>query len=144
MLRVIGAVIGGYLAMFVTVFVTLTAAYFLLGADRAFLPGTYDVTLVWIVVYLAFTLLAAIVGGLVVTRLSSDPRAPNFLAGLVFVLGLITALQVYNASRVPSPPRTADVPNMEAMMTARSPLWTTLLNPVIGVVGVMLGARRRR
>jgi hypothetical protein len=143
MLRVIGAVFGGYLALFVTVFVTLTVAYLLMGADRAFQPGTYDVTLPWIVAYLAFSLLAAVVGGAVATRISTDPRVPGFLAGLVFVLGLISALQVYNAMQLPSLPRLSDVSSINAMMSARTPLWAMLLNPILGVVGVMIGARRR-
>jgi hypothetical protein len=30
---------------------------------------------------------------------------------------------------------------MDAMQKARSPLWFTLINPVVGVAGVLAGAR---
>ncbi len=39
---------------------------------------------------------------------------------------------------------TADVSNLEAMQNAVQPLWVAILNPVLGVVGVLLGAGLRR
>ena len=63
MLRTIGSVILGYLVMFVVVFVGLTAAYLAMGTDRAFKPGVYDVTAIWLVVMFAISILAAFVGG---------------------------------------------------------------------------------
>ena len=42
--RAILSVIVGYVVMFLVVFVGLTGAYLLLGQERAFKPGVYDVT----------------------------------------------------------------------------------------------------
>ena len=44
MIRTILGVIIGYLVMVVIVFCTFTASYLLLGADRTFQPGSYEVT----------------------------------------------------------------------------------------------------
>lgn len=37
-----------------------------------------------------------------------------------------------------------EVGNTEAMMKAQQPVAVTILNPVIGAIGVMIGARLRR
>ena len=48
MLRTIGAVVLGYLAMALVVFVALSGAYLAVGADGAFRPGVYEVSALWI------------------------------------------------------------------------------------------------
>lgn len=66
------------------------------------------------------------------------------LAGLVIVLGLLTAIPVLMANDPRPNVRDASVGNMEAMMNARQPAWIALLNPLIGAVGVMLGSRMKK
>lgn len=143
MLRTIGAVIGGYVVMFVLVFTTFSAAYLTLGADGAFHPGTYDVSVLWLAMSTVLSVLAAVAGGLVCAIISRGGKGPPALAILVFVLGLAMAAPV-TLSPPSSEARSADVPNMEAMMKAKSPVWVALLNPMIGAVGVLAGARLRR
>jgi hypothetical protein len=60
----------------------------------------------------------------------------------VIVLGAVFAYPAL-AGRPDDRPtaRTGEVGMMEAMMNARQPAWIALLNPVIGVVGVWIGAR---
>ncbi len=66
MLRLILSVLAGYVTMFAAVFVTFTASYRGLGADRAFRPGTYEVTPVWMVLSVVLGFSAALLGGLYV------------------------------------------------------------------------------
>ena len=57
MIRNILGVILGYLAMLVSVFLTFTLLYLILGAEGTFEPKVYDVSLVWVIfsVILGFT-----------------------------------------------------------------------------------------
>lgn len=143
MLRSIGAVVGGYVVMFVIVFATFSGLYLAIGASGAFRPGTYDVSTMWIVVSIVLSTLAALAGGWVCELISGGGKAALALAILVAILGLVAAIPPLTA-----PPsnevRTADVPNMEAMMKAKTPAWIALLNPFIGAVGALAGAKLRR
>lgn len=139
MLRTVGGVILGYIAMAAIVFVGLTAAYTLLGPDRAFRPGVYEVSFAWVVVSIIVGFLAAILGGWLARVVGATPRAPQVLAGLVVVLGLALALPALLSEPAAADVRTGAPGVMEAMQQARTPLWLMLLNPVIGAIGVLLG-----
>ncbi len=141
MLRQVLAVIVGYVVMFAVVFVTFTAAYFAMGADRAFRPVTYDISVLWIVVSVVVGLGAATAGGFVCAKLSKGGRAHRALAVLVLVLGLLMAAGQVVAPKPDPGVRGPEVSNMEAMMKAQPPLWAALINPIIGAVGVLAGAR---
>ena len=143
MLKTIGAVVGGYIAMFVVVFATFSLAFLAMGADGAFQSGTYDVTPVWLIVSFVLSFIAALIGGFVSVTISDDPKVPRALAVVVIVMGVITAIQIMTADPVVVT-RSADVGNMEAMMNAKQPIWVALLNPIIGAIGVMVGARLKR
>lgn len=141
MLRAIAGVIGGYLVMFVLVFGVFTGAYLAMGADGAFKPGTYDPSTVWMVLSVVLGIVAGVIGGLACALIAKrGSMAPKVLAGLVVVLGLALAIPVFMDSAPDPGPRTADVPNMEAMMKAQQPKWSAVANPVIGAVGVLIGA----
>ncbi|HVF47646.1 MAG TPA: hypothetical protein VNA17_08785, partial [Pyrinomonadaceae bacterium] len=58
-------------------------------------------------------------------------------------MGLIT-VAVMAMTPAPTGARTPDVPNMEAMTKAQTPIWIALLNPIIGIVGAMIGGRLRK
>jgi hypothetical protein len=135
--RTIAAVIVGYIAMFAVVFIGLTVAYLVMGTDGAFKPGSYDVSLAWIVVMIVVGLVAAVLGGLVAGAIARKPSGPVALAVVVLILGILAAIPVFTAE--PAGPRTADVGNMDAMMKAVQPVWAALLNPVLGAVGVLIG-----
>ena len=145
MLRAIAGVIVGYITMFVFIFVTFTIAYLLMGADRAFREGAYEVSWFWIAISMVLGTTAALAGG-AVCRLIAGSMTPVYaLAGLVLVLGIIFAIPVLTAE--PAGPRTGDVPNMQAMAEARQPAVAALANPIIGALGAaaggMLVGRRR-
>lgn len=143
MLKTISSVILAYLVMFAVVFVGLTAAYLAMGADGAFEPGVYDVTTLWLGVMFVVSLGAAIAGGKVCVFIAKNSKAVFGLAGLVLILGLLSAVPALTASGGEVKPRTRDVPNLEAMMKAKQPAWVALLLPVIGVAGVLAGGRMK-
>ena len=144
MLRAILSVIAGYAAMFLTVFLTFSAAYLAMGTERAFQPGTYEVSALWIIISFVFGLVAAVWGGWLCAGISRGDKAVLALAGVVLILGLLMVFPVMQANRETSPPRTADVSNLEAMSKARQPTWIAVANPLLGCAGVLLGARMRK
>lgn len=144
MFRSIAAVVVGYIVMLVLVFGTFTVAYLLMGTDNAFKPGAYDPSTLWLVVSFPLALIAAVLGGIVCALIARPAsRAPKALAIVVVILGLLGVVGVLMNTRPDPGPRTGDVPNMEAMMNAKQPVWVAVANPIIGAAGVLLGARLR-
>jgi hypothetical protein len=141
--RKIAGVVAGYVVMFVAVFAAFSIAFVALGADRAFKPGSYDVTGLWLAVSTALSFVAALLGGWVAAAIGRNAQVPRLLAVVVVVLGVLLAIPSLNAPR-PDVPRTDDVGNADAMMNARQPPAVALLNPVIGAVGVLAGGRMRK
>jgi hypothetical protein len=139
--RVILSVIVGYIAMTIVVFGGLTAAYLAMGSDRAFRPGVYDVTATWLVVMFAVSLVAAIAGGFVCALIAQRARASRGLAILVLVLGGLSAIPAFIAED--PGPRTGDLDNLSAMQEAKQPIWTAIVLPIVGAVGVVVGGRLR-
>lgn len=141
MLRSIGSAIVGYIAIFLVVFVSLTAAYLIVGVERAFRPGVYEVSTLWVVISLVVGIVAALVGGWVARRIAGRALGPQILAGLVLVLGLAMAVPALTAGAGAEAvaERSSDVGPMEAMQKAKTPLVALLLNPLVGVVGVLVG-----
>ena len=145
MARAIGGVVVGYLVMFVFVFASFSIAYLALGANLAFQPGSYHVSMLWIAVMVVLNFVAAFLGGLVCSLIAKNPRASMSLAAVVLVLGLVMAIPVLTGA-IGEPPATRDasVGNLEAMQHARQPAWSSVASPLIGVVGVLIGGRRQR
>jgi magnesium-transporting ATPase (P-type) len=144
MLRAAGAVILGYVVMVVIVFATLTGSYLGMGSEKVFEPGTYEVTSTWLFVMIVFSLVAAIAGGWVCAAIAKSKGAVWALMVLVLILGGLNTIPVVMASKAPPAVRTGDVPNLEAMMNGKEPVWFALLLPFIGVAGVMIGGRSKR
>lgn len=142
--RAIGGVILGYIAMAAFVFLSFTLAYVAMGTERAFKPGSHDVSGLWLLVSFVLSIAAALLGGWVCAVIAPGSKAPMVLAGLVLILGLMLAVMTLNT---PDPgPRAADVSSMDAMQKAKQPNWVAFANPIIGAVGVVMGAglRKRR
>jgi hypothetical protein len=139
-MRATGAVILGYLVMVLVVFATLTAAYLGMGVDRAFQPKSYEVSGLWVAVSFALGFVAAVVGGYVCAAIARKGRAPDVLAGLVVVFGLLAAIPVVMGVNDRRPTeRAGDVNNLAAMQSARQPVWVAMMNPFVGAVGVLVG-----
>jgi hypothetical protein len=141
--RKIAGVVLGYVVMAGVVMGALTVAYLAMGADRAFKPGSYDVTGLWLAVSTILSVIAAVLGGWVAVTIGRSHRAAVALAVVVVVLGVVLALPTLNAPRSDEA-RPGDLGNTEAMMKAQQPTAVTILNPIIGGIGVMLGARLRK
>lgn len=141
-MKTLGGVVLGYLMMVAFVFLSFSIAYRLMGAERAFQPGAYDVTSLWIITSFMLGLAGAILGGYVCEAIARDERAPKLLAVLVLLLGFAFAVPVLTTTS-PSPPREGAVSNTVAMQNAQQPPWVALLNPLFGAVGVLIGAGAR-
>jgi hypothetical protein len=144
MARKILGVIVGFVVMQVLLFLTFSVAYLALGANHAFKPGTYNVSLRWAALSFVLGLIAAIVGGYTCALIARSTRAAQVLAGLVLVWGVVLAIPAITGSDTRPNTRPADVPNMQAMMNVRTPVWVAILNPIVGVVGVLVGASIRQ
>lgn len=142
MLRQILGAIVGYIATFIVIFVTFSGAYLAMGTNTAFVPGKYDVSVTWIAISIVLGFIAAVVGGYVASLIGGS-GAVKIMAGIVIVLGIVTVIMVW-MSPIPPDTRPADVSNLEAMSKARTPIWLAILNPIIGIIGVMVGGRLRK
>lgn len=139
MLRKVGGIVAGYVAMAAIVFAGLTVAYLAIGPDGAFRPGVYDVSPMWSVLSIAVGFGAAVIGGWVARKVSGTVRGVQLLAGVVVILGTALALQAYVGDPASASVRSDALGPFEAMQQAQTPLWLVLLNPVIGAIGVLLG-----
>jgi len=138
MLRAIGSVIVGYLVMAVITFCSLTGAFFALGADRAYEPGVFDVSKLWMAVWVVVGVVAALAGGWVCRAIAKTNTPPRVLAGIVLVLGTLMAVMAMNAPPT-SEVRPPDLGVMDAMTKARAPTWMNFANGLIGFAGVLVG-----
>jgi hypothetical protein len=145
MLRSISAVVFGYIAMMVMVMGSFTVSYLLMGADNAFKPGLYEPSVMWIVITTFLAVIAALVGGLVCSLIARPgSKAYIALSCVIMVLGLLGALPIF-LNTMPDPgPRAGDVPMSEIWTKAKQPAWVAVMNPVIGVAGVVLVAKLRK
>ena len=117
--RSIGAVAVGYLVMFVLVFASFSGAYLAIGADGAFQPGTYQVSILWIVVSIVLGIVAALAGGFVCATIAPGGKAP--MESWIW-----------------------DVPHMEELMMGRSNVRVDFLKPALGAAGALAGAKLRK
>lgn len=137
--RSIIAVVAGYVVLALCIFISFSLLYLILGADGSFQPGSYKVSTTWVAISLVLGLIAAIVAGFVCGRVAKSSRVPLVLAGIVLVLGILFAIPVVTSTS--NPARDGNVGNLEAMQKAQQPGWFALLNPVLGALGIAIGAR---
>jgi len=136
------AVVFGYLATIVVVFVGLAGVYAILGADGVYQEGTYETTPLWIGAMLATGFVAAMCGGVVCARASKhSKRAVQGFMLLVVILGISMIIPALSADPSEgSVVREPDVSMGDARTKAKEPVWVTFSHPVVGVLGIMLGA----
>ena len=145
MTRKILGVIVGYIAMAAFMFLTFTVFYLILGTEGAFEPGSFHVSVTWILFSIILSFLAALIGGYVCLIISKDKKTVMILAAIVFVLGIIFAipkLGSYNA--IKNQVRESTLSNIEAMNMADQPDFILLLSPIIAAVGVVMGLKFRK
>jgi hypothetical protein len=142
--RAISSVVVGYVAMFVAMFLAFSGLYLLMGQELSFRPGSYQPSVLWTVVSFALGAGAAVFGGCVCAWIARTATPPKVLAGVVLVIGLLSAIPVLTAAATPAEERTGEMGNLDAMMKAKQPAWVALANPFVGLAGVLLGSRLRR
>jgi hypothetical protein len=143
MLRAFGGIVVGYIAMAIFITVVFVCLFLALGVDRAFQPDSYEVSTLWIAISLGISLGGAILGGYLCAAVGKSLRACKALAVIVVVLGLLLCLPSMKRGEGPNV-RAGEVPNFEAMQLGVTPIWAHLLTPVLGAVGVLLGARMKK
>jgi hypothetical protein len=143
MLKSILGIIVGYLAMMFVAFCAYTAAYLGLGAERAFEPGTFALSGIWIGLVIVITFIAGLMGGLTCAAISKSRTTGLVFAVIVFVLSFVFELPNLMKEHTPVT-RTGDVSNMEAMGKAQPPFWLCLLNPFLGGAAVLIGTRMKK
>jgi putative Mn2+ efflux pump MntP len=144
MVRFIAAIVIGYLVMLVVVIGVFSAAYPLVGIDRLFEPGSYEAAPGWIALSFGVGLVAAMTAGSLCARIAPATAAPLWLAAIVLVLGGLMAIPVImsaNTSR--GGPRPPGITMADAIAHAEQPKWVALLNPLVGALGVLMGAGPR-
>ena len=135
-LKNIVAAVLGYVVMFAVAFVLFSLMWMVLGADGSFEPGSWVVSGAWIGSNLVLGALVSIAGGFACSKLAASRGGVAILIGLVIVVGIASAMPDAAGAGV----RPEDVSMFDAMTSAELPAWLRWLNPVIGVIAVILGA----
>jgi len=140
--RAIGAAVVGYIVMAIIVFGGLTLVWVLFGPGGAFEPASWTTSLKWDLASLVVSVVAAVAGGYACGLISPGKRSVGILIGIVIVLGALSAVAAFMKGE-PAGPRPESIAMFDAMSNARPPLWTAIVNPIIGVVGAAFGSRLR-
>ena len=141
MLRSIVGVIVGYAVISIFFLVTFTGVYFTLGVERIFQPDSYQVSTLWLILSAIISIFGSMLGGYVCAAVSKSERTCQVFAGIVLVILIVFCLP---KMRDEGPHvRAGEVSNMDAMRLTHMPVWMHLLNPVLGAMGVLLGARMK-
>jgi hypothetical protein len=141
MVKTLAGVVVGLVVMFVLMFVGLAAAWAVLGVDGALEPGTWMTTTRWNLIGLAVSFVACLAAGAACSRIGGRPGAARILALIVLVAGIPPLAQ---ALREDPPQRPEQVTMLEVPGRARMPLWNAVLNPLVGVAGVLAGGRKKK
>ncbi|MBT8484523.1 MAG: hypothetical protein HKO59_03505 [Phycisphaerales bacterium] len=142
MLKAVGAAIAGYVVAVVLVFAGLSLLWVLLGPAGAFEPAVWETSLTWNLTNPLVGLAASVAGGYVCAFISRGRRAIGILIGFIVVLGILSTLAA-TVEPAAAEPRPEVVTLFEAMSNAHAPLWAMVLNPIVGVIGVLIGSRLR-
>lgn len=144
MTRSIVAVIVSYVIMFILIFCAFTAEYMLLGPDHAFKPGTFVASNRWIAIAFAVNFVVAVIGGFICAAIAKGGKAPFALALVVFVIGLALAIPALFIKHQGAPRPRGPLPMTEAMTKAEEPRWVPFTFPIVGVLGVLIGAKLKK
>jgi len=144
--NILGAVVG-YVVMAALAILAISLTWFGLGAEFAFKDSTLEASAGWSSIMLVSGLVAAVIGGLTANAIGRPgTSSAKILIGIVLVLGAVSAFMQLGTEVMDLPPGTSvsDLAFSEAGQYARSPLWYTVLIPLVGAFGVWLGGLRGR
>jgi len=144
MLKAVLGVIVGYIAMAAIVMLCFAGAWFILGEDGSFKPGSWEASTTWLGMSFAVAFVGAVIGGLICAAIAGKgSKAPAVLAGLVLILGIIMSIPAMT-KELDTTPRTSPITMRDATTKAHQPMISSILNPVVGAVGVLLGGCFRK
>jgi hypothetical protein len=144
MLKAFGGIVVGYIAMAIVITVVFIGAFLALGVERAFQPDSYEISSLWIALSIVIGFGSAILGGYVCAAVSKSRRACQALAAIVVILGFLLCLPAIQRGEAGPNVRAGEVTSLEAMRLEVAPIWMHVLNPILGAVGVLLGARMKK
>ena len=137
-LKNILAAVLGYVVIFAVAFVLFSLRWMVLGADGSFEPGGWEVSGAWIGSNIVLGTIVSVAGGFTCSKLAANRQGVAILIGLVIVVGILSAMPDAEAAGAVRP---EGVSMFDAMTSVRLPVWIQWLNPVIGVIAVVLGAK---
>lgn len=145
-MRHFAGVIAGYGAMTLVEAATFCGIYLVVGADIAFKPESWQISVPWSVLSIVVAFMAACIGGKVCQFIAGSRRGPLYLIIAVLLLGISSAVTVGEPSV--ADPRTIDPEWREALNSwmdgAHHPTWLLYLYPLCGAWGIAVGSRLLR
>lgn len=145
MLRSILGVIVGYISLGVVLFLLFTIAWLILGPDGSYKPASWEVSTTWLIMSFAVGLVAAIVGGIVCMLIARNMTAVWVMCAILLLLSAVEVIgTLATTDDAVSEPRPDEVKMMDAMAHAEQPTIAYIVNPILGVIGVVIGAKMVR
>ncbi len=142
-MRLFVGVIAGYGAMTLVEAATYCGIYLVVGADIAFKPDSWQISVPWSVLSIVVAIMAASIGGKVCQVIARSRRGALYLIIAVLLLGIASAVTVGEPSM--ADPRTIDPEWREALSSwmdgAHHPMWLLYLYPLCGAFGIAMGSR---
>lgn len=142
-MRHFAGVIAGFGTMTLLEAATFCGIYLVVGADIAFKPESWQISVPWSVLSIVVAFMAACIGGKVCQFIAGSWRGPLYLIIAILVLGISSAVTMGEPSL--TDPRTIDPGWREALSSwmdgAHHPTWLLYLYPLCGAFGVAMGGR---
>ena len=145
MLKSFLAIIVSYVVGNLVFFAIVTGCFFLFGVERVFQPDSYEVSIAWLAVTLIVSLLTAMIAGYVCHSISHSWRTCQVLALIVLMFTSISCIVQLRHINPDAPNiRAGDVGYFDAMKLGVPPRWLPFVNPIVGCMGVLIGAGMKR
>lgn len=144
-MKSIVAIIVSYIVGNLVFFGIITGCFFLLGVERVFEPDSYEVSSLWVALSLVVSFLGAVVAGYICLLISHSWRTCQILALIVLMFTSISCIMQLRRINPDAPNiRAGDVDHFNAMKLGVPPRWLPFVNPIVGCIGVLIGARLKR
>lgn len=139
MVRPILGVIVGFIVTFILVSVLFVGAAVTLGGDGCFEKGTYNPTMAFNIFAVVASIVGALAGGWVCSKVGRNKAAVIALAAVFFCFGAYGAWVNFNRPEPGPRPEGISMIDVFKDHKGKEPNWFAIANPIIGALGVMLG-----
>lgn len=142
MMRSILGFLAGWVAMSLVVMGLFLLGPMALGVERVFEPERYEASTLWVVLAMGIGVLGGFTGGWVGARVGRGRGAVLALATVLVIASIRSAFApVSSAEPAPRPPGQSVLEALQgAREHGREPLVTRVTNPLVGLIGLALGA----